>query len=157
MQIDKLLDAYLSGIIDEKEYQTKKRTLVEQKTDLKQNLADLQTGHSEWFELSKSIINTCYSVEKIIKGKNLDDLSKIFQKTGSNFVLRDKKLSFDFKKPFDFISLKNSVVLNSSRKKGACSIGAEGTAEKIFKNVNNSQLNLNWLPKIACEKLCYGY
>jgi len=62
-----------------------------------------------------------------------------------NFVLRDKKVSFSFQKPFDLISLKNSVVLNSSKKKGALSLVPTGHAEIFFKNVNNSQLNVNWL------------
>ncbi len=113
---DKLLDAYLSEIITETEFQSKKKNLVERKAALKQELEDLRSGHSEWFELAKNVIETCNSVEKIIKEKNFDDLSEIFQKTGSNFVLRDKKIFFYFQEPFDFIFSNNSSDDNSLRK-----------------------------------------
>jgi len=46
--------------------------------------------------------------------------------------LRDKKLSFSFQKPFDFISLRNSVVFNSSGKDLPLSLGAEGTAARFW-------------------------
>jgi len=107
-KIDKLLDMYLSGLIDDTEYQAKKQKLIERKVNLNQKLANLKKGEFSWLELAKDIILTCNSVGKIIKEKNYQNLAEICQKAGSNFVLRDKTLSFSFKEPFDFIAKNNS-------------------------------------------------
>jgi DNA invertase Pin-like site-specific DNA recombinase len=78
--------------------------LVEQKINLNQKIDDLRQGRVGWLELAKDIIYTCNSVEESAKEKNFESLAKICQKAGSNFVLRDKILSFSFRKPFNFIS-----------------------------------------------------
>ena len=49
-KIDRLLDGYISGLIDSNEYQIKKQKLVEQKFNLNQKLADLRQGRAGWLE-----------------------------------------------------------------------------------------------------------
>ncbi len=103
-RLDRLLEGYISGLIDPAEYQEKKASLIEEKIELKQKITSLKNESNSWFELAKDIVLTCNSVEKIIKERDCANLVKICRKTGSNFVLRDNTLSFSFRKPFDFFA-----------------------------------------------------
>ncbi len=122
-QLERLLDGYINALLDPSEYQSKKQKLIDEKTDLKQKLSNLQGRESGWFENAKEIIMTCNSVEKNVIENNYGNLYQIAKKAGSNFVLKDKALSFSYKKPFKFIFEKNFAV----REEGdSCYITAEG-------------------------------
>ena len=148
-KIDKLLDGYLSGIIDSKEYQAKKQKLVEQKINLNQKIDDLRQGRVGWLELAKDVISTCNSIDKISKAKIFENLGQICQKAGSNFVLRDKILSFSFRKPFNFISKNTPFVPTSSgqarQENFSFSATAEGGRDEPIFLFKNSRLNQKWL------------
>ena len=109
-KLNRLLDGYVSGLITPTEYQEKKQVLIEQKVELKQKLDSLQRKPTGWFELARDVILTCKSVEKTVKEKNYQKLVEIGQKAGSNFVLKDKQLSFSLKEPFNFIAKNNYSV-----------------------------------------------
>jgi len=109
-KLDKLLDMCISNVIDEKEYQAKKEKLLQRKYEIKSKLANLAREATGWLEPMRDIILTCNSVGKIIKSENRFELRQICQKTGSNFKLSRRKLSFDFLSPFDLIEIhKDSV------------------------------------------------
>ena len=61
-QFERLLDGYVNGLLEPSEYQSKKQKLIEEKTDLKQKISNLEERESGWFELAKEIIMTCNSV-----------------------------------------------------------------------------------------------
>jgi len=69
---------------------------------------------------------------------------------GGHFVLRDKILSFSFRKPFNFISKNTFFVPTSSgqaRQKKSFSLStAEGGRLETTSLFKNSGLNQNWLP-----------
>ena len=83
--------------------------------------------------------------------------------SGDNFVLRDKILSFSFRKPFNFIS-KNTPFVPTSLGQGrqiksfsfATAEGGRGEITSLFKN---SGLNQNWLPELDSNQQpsCYKY
>ncbi|MBW2335063.1 MAG: hypothetical protein JRF06_08255, partial [Deltaproteobacteria bacterium] len=76
-QLERLLDGYVNALLDPSEYQSKKQKLLEQKTDLKQKLSNLQGRESGWFELAKDIIMICNSVEKNVLENNYGNLVQI--------------------------------------------------------------------------------
>jgi len=110
----------------------------------------LRQGRVGWLELAKDVISTCNSVDKNSKEKNFENLAQICQKAGSNFVLRDKILSFSFRKPFNFISKNTPFVPTSSgqahQKKSFSLSTAEGGRLETTSLFKNSGLNQNWLP-----------
>ena len=160
-RLDRLLEGYISGLIDPTEYQKKKAPLIEEKIEIKQKLDSLKNESNSWFELAKDIVLTCNSVEKIIKERNYANLVKICRKTGSNFVLRDNTLSFLFRKPFDsfagrrpayrlpirFVPSKTRTIV-SSKKNGRGSLKNEMTANgsrEIFEGVfSKKQEQARW-------------
>ena len=152
--LTRLLDGYIAGMIEPSEYLSRKQELISRKTDLKQNIAGLESGEVDWFELAKDIIVTCNSVEKTVKENNYGNLRKFAEKTGSNFFLKDRALSFSFKKPYGFISEElfpdsNIAVLeikNSTPKKNGIPdlLSAGGTSEKIMHLYQNQGVCRGW-------------
>ena len=97
---------------------------------------------------------TCNSVEKNIKEKNYGNLCQIAQKTGSNFVLRDRELSFSYDFPYGLISRKDSsdfkIIVSDSdsfptRGEGDFTVScAEGTRENFSQIFVNKSLRQDW-------------
>jgi len=149
IMISKLLDSYLYGVITEEEYKEKKQEFIERKVELKQKLEKSKLGRSGWFELSKDVINTCNSISEVYQRRNYKELSKILKKTGSNFVLKNRQLTFSHRSPFDFISSFSSKSLNSSLYKNYFKNdssflgGAVGSFSDIFSDF--SSISKNWL------------
>ena len=154
LQLERLLDGYVNALLEPSEYQAKKQKLIVEKTDLKQKLTDLSRKESSWFELAKDIIATCNSVEKNIKENNLGNLRQIAEKTGSNFVLKDRALEYSYVKPYGDIFRQNNsefknVVLDSdsfpTRGEGDITVlCAEGTREKYLHIFRNQGVFRNW-------------
>jgi site-specific DNA recombinase len=149
IMMSKLLDSYLYGVITEEEYKEKKQEFVERKMELKQKLESFKRGKCGWLELSKDVINTCNSISKVYQENDNRELSKILQKTGSNFVLKNRQLTFSHRSPFDFISSFSGGSLNSSlynnyfKKDSSVLGGAVGSFSDIFSDF--SSISKNWL------------
>jgi len=79
--------------------------LVVEKTALKQEKARLQkTGASYWIEPAKDVINALESAGEIKDMKSPQEISLLVQKTGTNLLIAQKKVTFDFSPPYDFAS-----------------------------------------------------
>jgi len=143
IMMSKLLDSYLPGIITEEEYKEKKQEFIERKVELEEKLEKIEKGQCSWFELSKEVINTCNSISKAYEEKNNEELSKILQKTGSNFVLKNRQLTFSHRSPFDFISLNNCISNDYFKKESPFFGRCVGSFENLFSE--NSKICLEWL------------
>ncbi len=95
-RLNRLLDLCFSGLIDQKEYQTKKEELLKRKYEIKSKMEKFDTGRMGWLEPMKDFILVCNSVGKAIKENDVFKLKEICQKAGSNFKLSNKKLFFSF-------------------------------------------------------------
>jgi len=107
---EKLLDLCISGIIDEKEYQDKKEKLIQRKYEIKSRLANLEGEVARWIEPMRDFIITCNSVSKAIRENDRFKLREICQKTGSNFKIKDRKLTFDFLNPYSLVKIHKKAV-----------------------------------------------
>ena len=56
-----------------------------------------------WFESLREFLKNAHSAEKLAKSNDFDEIKSVTEKIGSNYILSDQKLLFDFKKPFDLI------------------------------------------------------
>ena len=94
-KLDKLLESYLEEINDTESYQSKKNQLLQQKTILKEKIAEIKTKGSDWLEPMKEFLNVAAEAAKIVRRKNnCDELSVIAKKVGSNFLLQNKRIEF---------------------------------------------------------------
>ena len=147
-KLSKLLDLCFSGVIDQKEYQTKKEELLKRKYEIRSKLDKFNTGRMGWLEPMKEFILTCNSVGKAIKENNWFKLREICQKAGSNFKLSNKKLSFDFQSPFDLVVLHKKKHRFPSSKAGRIlqppSAVAGLTANFFHSYLSKNRLLPNW-------------
>ncbi len=98
-RLDRLLEGYLDKVVDVGEYQKKKNELLQMKLLLGQKIKELSSQGNEWLEPFEEFINVALQGQKIACGKNnCSDLVIGAKTVGSNYFLRDQKLSILYKK-----------------------------------------------------------
>jgi DNA invertase Pin-like site-specific DNA recombinase/predicted metal-binding protein len=98
-KLDRLLEGYLDKVISPEDYQKKKNELVETKSLLNSKIKEVSQNGVEWLEPFQEFVNSALSAHKIARAKNsCHDLSIMAKTVGSNFFLRDRRLSASFKK-----------------------------------------------------------
>ena len=103
-KMDKLVSIYLDGEIEKDAYLRKKDALMKisadihsQKNGFGQNLT--------WLEPLRQWVKTAHYTGKLAdSGSDYKDLSSALQKVGSNPILKDKKIVFDWLPPFNIVA-----------------------------------------------------
>ena len=102
-KLDKLLEGYLDNLIDEETYKRKKESLVQQKIALKDEQDTLlRKRMSGWNEPMRDYINTLIYAGKIASEQSPQEIAHFAQKIGTNRLISEKIVSWDFAPPFDF-------------------------------------------------------
>ncbi len=102
-KLDKLVNAFLDGSIEKETYLAKKDELIKTKTDLNKKKSDFGRKGINWIEPLKAWILSAHHAEKLASSNNFDEIKSFAEKIGTNLRLLDRKLIFDFQKPFDFV------------------------------------------------------
>jgi site-specific DNA recombinase len=103
-KLDKLVNAFLDGLIDQKAYQKRREELIKTKADLNQRKDFGQKG-AFWLEPLKEWVKAANDVGKVALSKDLNQIKLVTEKIGTNRLLRDKKIEFDFVQPYDKVAL----------------------------------------------------
>ena len=92
-QLDKLLDMKLRELISDEEYKVKRDELTTTLTQLKQKLRETEDRADKWLKLTEDTFNfALYAHSEFLKA-NLQRKKEILISLGSNFLLKDKKLT----------------------------------------------------------------
>jgi len=128
-KLDRLLEGYLDKVISTEDYQKKKNELVEAKSLLNSKIKEISINGVEWLEPFQEFVNSALSAHKIARAKNsCHDLSIMAKTVGSNFLLKDRRLSASFKKGgFDALSTEH---FGSAQ----CKAGAESATSRPLSN-----------------------
>jgi len=102
-KLDKLVDAFLDGTIDKEIYLVKKDELIQKKAILLEKKHSFKHGGKSWVEPLMEFVKAAHRAEKLAKSNDFDKIKSFAEKIGTNHHLLDRKLLFDFKKPFDLI------------------------------------------------------
>ena len=100
-KLSKLLDGYLNGLVKPEQYKLKQEELINKKVKLEENIKKFREGTSVWLEQMKEFILTANSARKASEGQNPFEIANFAKKAGSNITLKDKKVSFDLKIPWN--------------------------------------------------------
>jgi len=100
-KLDKLLEGYLDGLIDEEDYKRKKGDLIQQKITLKdeKEMAEKKKFQS-WIEPAGNFVKTASSIQKLIAGKSLEEIKQIVEKVGTNHTISNKKVAWNWQPPY---------------------------------------------------------
>jgi len=93
-KINKLIDVYLEGALTLEEYQLKKNSLVNEKKDLQEKARDFADEGNNWFEPARRFVTSLNEAHYALQGGNLESQKEFLKKIGSNFILKERRLSF---------------------------------------------------------------
>lgn len=99
-QLDRLTSALIKGLIEEDEFKKKKDELMLAKNKLKSEIGNTDTRANHWLDMTLEIFDfTKHVIDRFNHG-DLEEKKKIFGDLGSSYILKDKKLALEVKKPF---------------------------------------------------------
>ncbi len=99
-QIDKLLEMKLKEQITDEEYNTKRDLLMKEKQRLKQKLDETDKRADRWLELTEKTFNfALYAHNNFLHG-DMQKKKEVFLGLGSNFRLKDGKLTLEHNRWF---------------------------------------------------------
>ena len=102
---DRILNAFVDGVIPQEIYLTKKNELVSQKQSLEEKLTSLITNPNSWIEPFREWILLSYSANKILKSDTKPEEKRRFlRKTGLNLFLQERKLRRIQQNPWSALS-----------------------------------------------------
>ncbi len=93
-KLDKLLDCHLDGTIDKDDYLVKKEKLINQKIDIEEKIHSITDKGDNWLEPMKDFTLASKLAKKAAVNGDLLEIKSYLNIIGSNFTLKDKKLSF---------------------------------------------------------------
>lgn len=100
-QIDRLIAMRSNGELTKDEFVGQKQRLTERLADMDNKANDNSHSVKTWLELMEEYFDTAFQVLDTVKNGDFDQKQKILRKIGENFFLKDKKLVFNFRKPYD--------------------------------------------------------
>jgi site-specific DNA recombinase len=103
-KLDKLINAFLEGIIEKEVYLEKKEALINEKQSLRDKKASFGRKGLLWLEPLRKFVQTTDRAGKLNLLSEFSEIKEVLEKSGTNRVMRDKKICMDFKEPFSYIN-----------------------------------------------------
>ncbi|GAI33454.1 unnamed protein product, partial [marine sediment metagenome] len=91
VKLDRLVNAFLDGVIDKEVYLVKKDQLIKTKTDLLQKKSDFERKGNNWIEPLRDWIKTAHHAEKLASSEDFYEIKSFVEKIGTNRRLLDRK------------------------------------------------------------------
>ena len=108
-QLGKLLDLALNGHLTQDEYARRKAQLVNDKVEIENKLAAFARQGANRFEPEIELYREAVHVGELAERGKADENREKLKKIGSNFRIGRRRLSVEFKKPWEFIFNFNSA------------------------------------------------
>lgn len=102
-KLDSLLNLRLDQELGAEEYANKKDILLNEKTKIHEKMEDQNASSTHWLELAENFFDTALAIRSIMEGGDYVAKKDLLQKVGSNFMFKDKKVTFTLKKPYDLL------------------------------------------------------
>ena len=102
-KLNRLIDMRADEEITRDEFITQKESLLKEQARIKELLEDSEGSAHNWLELAENFLNTAFHARDVIKSEDPEEKRDLIMAVGGNFFLRDKKLEFSFKQPYDVL------------------------------------------------------
>jgi DNA invertase Pin-like site-specific DNA recombinase len=103
-KLEKLMTAYLESALNLDEYRENKNKLINQKQVLKDKMKAFEQKSNNRFELAEKFIKTSQEAKIIALKENPERIRDFLKKIGSNFLLSNQTLHFEFKKAWKILA-----------------------------------------------------
>ncbi len=98
-QLDRLTSALIKGLIEEDEFKKKKDELMQAKGRLKSEINNTDKRADHWLETTLEYFDFARHAADRFNHGDLEEKKQIFATFGSSYILKDKKLTLEVKKP----------------------------------------------------------
>ena len=148
-KMDKLVNGYLEGEIEKTNYLKKKDELLKQKSDLKLKSSNYSQnkGRSRVEPLRDWVKTAHYAGKLANSDMDLTQYKELSDKTGSNRLLKDKKIVLDWLPPFDIVAKDRE--LQTEKTKSPDHAGLKKTGNK--KRITDWRREWDSNPRYPCE------
>lgn len=137
-KLERLVDLMLSDVITSEEGKLKKQELASEKQRYWDQLQKIDTHVSEWNNLAIETFNFVKNLKEKFSEGTIEQKKTILRVIGSNLVLKDKKLTIQVRKPFEYI--RKAATELSPRNRLEPTELAEITSQTAFLNPQSAVL-----------------
>ena len=103
-QSEKLLDVYLSDTISTDEYISRKQKILARKLELNEKIKDFEQNNWSWVEPAREFILSLNKADNLLRNSKKHDLAAFLKNIGSNRILQNRQLLFDYEIPYDLVA-----------------------------------------------------
>jgi len=112
-KLEKLLDVYLAEVISTEEYTARKQKLLTQKVELEERIRDFEQKGLSWLEPAREFVLSLNQAEKLRNSENYPEMKTFLKNIGSNHILQNQKLNFDWKIPYNLVAERSEATHQS--------------------------------------------
>lgn len=91
--------------LTKEEFLEQKADFLKQRKDIEDKLGDNTNSADIWLELCTRYLNNAFSAREIIEHGTRDEKRDLILELGQNLILKDRKLQFSFKQPYNVLLL----------------------------------------------------
>ncbi len=102
-KINRLVEMRAAEELTKDEFVENKERLVQEMARLDSIANDNSHSVKTWLELMEDFFDTAFNALDVVKGDDFEEKQRILKKIGENYILEDRKLVFNFQKPFDIL------------------------------------------------------
>ncbi len=100
-RMDRLTDLFLDGDISKEDHEEKRQQLIQKREDIMRELESHNYADDEFSELLINLVELASRALETFKGSNIEKKRKLLNLVFSNLKLKDGKLDFMLRPPFD--------------------------------------------------------
>lgn len=102
-QIKELVKMRSRKELTQEEFMDQKADLLQEKKDLEEKIKDNDYSADNWLELCTKYLNNAFQAREVMQKGTLKEKKDLILDVGQNLILRDGKLQFSFKQPYDVL------------------------------------------------------
>lgn len=104
-QINAIIKMRASQELTKEEFLEQKADLLKQRKDIEDKLKDNTNSADVWLELCTKYLNNAFSAREVMLNGTPEEKRNLILDLGQNLILKNKKLQFSFKEPYDVLLL----------------------------------------------------
>jgi len=99
--LEKLLNAFLAGVLSTEEYTSQKQKILIKKLELKEKIRDIEERGITWLGLSKDFVLSLNRANKLLETNNQTEMTPFLKNIGSHHLLQNRQLVFSWQPPYN--------------------------------------------------------
>lgn len=109
-KIKRLLDLRIDGGVSDEDYRMKREELMAEKQRLEELVVSANKNNTDWIKRAEGFFEGAHKVYELFKKGDLAEKKRLVGTIGVNLTLRDKKLHWEYKAPYQFLIMPTGAV-----------------------------------------------